>query len=73
MDQWMVLKVVLHLLGPLGVRRHLEETTKGASAILMSKYTDDELSIILGYLWFLIVWHKKCMNIILLAIGCQIV
>ena len=37
MDQWMVLKVVLHLLGPLGVRRHLEETTKGALAIMMNR------------------------------------
>ena len=37
MDQWMVLKVVLHLLGPLGVHRHLEETTKGALAIMMNR------------------------------------
>ena len=37
MDQWMVLKVVLHLLGPLGVRRHLEEMTKGALAIMMNR------------------------------------
>ena len=47
-DQWMVLKVVLHLLAPLGDRLHSEEMTKGASAILMSKYIHDEWSIILG-------------------------
>ena len=48
MDQWMVLKVVLHLLVLLGDRPHSEETTKGALAILMSKYFHDEWSIILG-------------------------
>ena len=60
MDQWMVLMVVPHRLGPLGVRRHSEETIKGASAILMSKYIDDLWClVILGYLWFLIVRHKS--------------
>ena len=62
----MVLKVVPHRLVPLGVRRHSEATIKGALAILMSKYIDDhQCLIILGYLWFLIVRHKKCMNMIL--------
>ena len=36
MDQWMVLKVVLHLLVPLGDRRHSEETIKGALATLIA-------------------------------------
>ena len=44
----MALKVVLHSLAPLGDHRHLEETIKEASAILMSKYLHDEWSIILG-------------------------
>ena len=65
-DQWMVSKVVLHHLVPLGDRLHSEETIKEASATLMSKYLDDDAwSIILGYLWFLTVRHKKCMNMIL--------
>ena len=45
-DQWMDLKVALHLLvehlamGDLADRHHLVETIKAASAILMSKYLE---------------------------------
>ena len=44
MDQWTDLTAVLRLSVPRAGLRHLEGTTKEASAILMSKYLHEEKS-----------------------------